>query len=164
MPSPEPASPDFWPFSLRLYARAGVAPACLALQDRFGRDVNLVLYLCWVGASGRGRLTAADLDRAESVAGPWRRETVEPLRALRRRIKETPDAGSLYEALKAAELAAEQVAQDRLTALAPAEIRAGADRLGDALANLALYLGANAAGAAAEPLRRALADEIRLGD
>jgi uncharacterized protein (TIGR02444 family) len=34
----------FWRFSLALYARPGVAAALLGLQDRAGRDVNLVLY------------------------------------------------------------------------------------------------------------------------
>ena len=41
-----------WRFSLTVYGRAGVPAACLALQDEGGRDVNLLLYCCWVGASG----------------------------------------------------------------------------------------------------------------
>jgi uncharacterized protein (TIGR02444 family) len=40
-----PPDDPFWRFSLDLYGRPGVAPACLALQDEAGADVNLVLYL-----------------------------------------------------------------------------------------------------------------------
>jgi hypothetical protein len=33
----------FWDFSLALYAKEGVADACLLLQDKLGYDVNLLL-------------------------------------------------------------------------------------------------------------------------
>ena len=39
----------FWRFSLALYARPGVAEALIALQDRAGLDVNLILFGLWVG-------------------------------------------------------------------------------------------------------------------
>ncbi|HEX6103216.1 MAG TPA: TIGR02444 family protein, partial [Alphaproteobacteria bacterium] len=42
----------FWSFSVALYGRPGVAPACLALQDRFGCDVNLLLFAIWAGRCG----------------------------------------------------------------------------------------------------------------
>ena len=40
---------EFWRFALGFYARPGVAPACLELQDRHGKDVLIALYCCWVG-------------------------------------------------------------------------------------------------------------------
>ena len=43
----------FWNFSLELYAGDGVAEACLDLQERRGCDVNILLFCCWLGASGR---------------------------------------------------------------------------------------------------------------
>ena len=52
----------FWDFSLAVYGRPGVAPACLALQQRHGADVNLLLFCAWFGAAHRGRLTADDVD------------------------------------------------------------------------------------------------------
>ena len=55
------AAASFWAFSLEFYARPGVAEACLALQDRHGLDVNILLLCCWLGWSGRGRLSPADL-------------------------------------------------------------------------------------------------------
>ena len=33
-----------WPFSLRFYDDADTQAACLALQDRFGGDVNVMLW------------------------------------------------------------------------------------------------------------------------
>ena len=43
---------DFWRTSLELYAREGVSRALIALQDRRGADVNLLLYCCWTARSG----------------------------------------------------------------------------------------------------------------
>ncbi|MGO8918909.1 MAG: TIGR02444 family protein [Stellaceae bacterium] len=160
----ETADP-FWTFTLAFYGRPGVSAACIALQDRHGCDVNLVLYACWVGLSGRGRLTAADLARAEATNAPWRNGVIEKLRAARRALREEDRRGpvlELYEAAKAAELAAERIAQRRLEALAPPEVapRAAA-RAADAAANLALYLDGKAADEAAAPIVAAIAQAAR---
>src|SRR5947208_14107979 len=45
------AGEAFWRFSLALYARPGVADALIATQDRTARDVNLILFALWLGAS-----------------------------------------------------------------------------------------------------------------
>lgn len=152
-PEADSAAGAFWRFSLELYSRPGVASACLELQDRHGKDVNLVLFGAWVGISGRGRLSNADMARAVDEIGPWRRAVIEPLRTARRHAKEAGRA-TLYEALKAAELDAEHAAQDRLEALAPPPASAAVARLDDAVANLDCYLGALGV---PEPLRDALA-------
>lgn len=140
--NPDSAAGAFWRFSLDLYARPGVAVACLELQDRHGLDVNLVLFAAWVGVSGRGRLSVADLAAAEAAIAPWRRDVIVPLRDLRRRLKGEPDTASLYQSAKAAELDAEHVAQDRLERTAPPR-QPGTAPFEDALANVALYLGSD---------------------
>lgn len=156
----ETADP-FWTFTLGFYGRPGVSPACIALQDRHHCDVNLVLYACWVGLSGRGRLSAADLVTAEETNTPWRMSVIERLRAARRALKEEDRTGpvlELYEAAKAAELAAERIAQRRLQMLAPAEAtRAEGGRAADAAANLRLYLHGKDADATAAPIFAAIA-------
>ena len=139
------AAAGFWRFSLAIYARPGVAPACLVVQDEHGRDVNLMLFCCWLGASGRGRLDRAGLDAADRAVIGWRREVVERLRGARRAIKAgaLPDSDGIYAKAKAVELEAERLLQRQLAARAPAE-NVGmptARRLADALANLALYIG-----------------------
>jgi uncharacterized protein (TIGR02444 family) len=148
-------SPDeeaLWRFSTAFYARAGVAEALIKLQDRAGFDVNLMLFSLWLGLSGRNRFTAAELAAADRVAGPIRGELVEPLRALRRRLRSHPDADvqQLREEIKRLELAAERILQNRLARIAGVS---GSDnnpvsRLAAAEANLALYLGSEAAGSA----------------
>jgi uncharacterized protein (TIGR02444 family) len=132
----------FWNFSLAFYGRPRVSAACLALQDGHGHDVNLLLYACWIGLSGRGRLTPGDLARAAKASEPWRRGVIEPLRAARRALKEAGgDAAPLYADAKAMELKVERVAQLRLAALAPpAEARPAEVLAADASANLALCL------------------------
>lgn len=73
-------------FAEALYARPGVAAACLDLQDRRGFDVALLLHACWLGT--RSRALAPDQAAAlVSVTVPWRFEVVRPLRRLRRRLK-----------------------------------------------------------------------------
>jgi uncharacterized protein (TIGR02444 family) len=141
-----------------------VGGACLDLQDRHGLDVNLVLLCCWLGSSGRGRLSGADLAAAESAVATWRRAVVEPLRAVRRALKTMPVAGAptLRQEVQRLELVAEREAQSLLVAgLKPPLAMPGGAPLADAAANLALYLAAEGRDAAlARPLIRALGDFV----
>jgi uncharacterized protein (TIGR02444 family) len=132
----------FWDFSLRFYGGPGVSDALIALQDRRGRDVNLLLYAIWLGLSGRGLADSAALERVASILDPWRRRVIEPLRAARRALKaEGASLAALYAAVKSSELAAERVAQLRLAAQAPqARTADGAARAAAAAANLRLAL------------------------
>lgn len=102
----------FWDFSLAVYGRPGVPALCLSLQDRRGVDVNVLLFAAWAGLECGVRLSEAELARIDSAVSGWREEVVRPLRALRRRAKDEDDA--FYRRMKAAELEAERVQQDRL--------------------------------------------------
>jgi hypothetical protein len=118
-----------------------------------------VLYACWIGMSGRGRLAISDLARADEIMAPMRKTTIEPLRAARRALKGDDNRGDsdLYAAAKAVELAAEQIAQRHLAALAPEPVMRSADeRVADAEANLFLYLDSEAARDVASPILAAL--------
>jgi uncharacterized protein (TIGR02444 family) len=81
-----PASP-FWAFTLSVYQKEGVSPACTALQDRLGLDVNFLLICLYAGARGRA-LGADDFARLEERVAPWRKNVIHPLRAVRRWLKE----------------------------------------------------------------------------
>lgn len=111
-----------WDFALAVYAAEGVEAACLALQDRHGLDVNLLLYCCWAGLREPAALPPARLAAALAAVAPWQREVVAPLRALRRRLRrsvgEFAPAGTapLRRAVKALELDAEYLALRRLAA------------------------------------------------
>jgi len=173
----------FWRFSLAFYARPGVAPALIALQDRDGRDVNVILYAVWLGVARGHAMSAADLAAAESAAAPLRDAVVAGLRGLRRGLRSHPDADvqALRRRIQALEIAAERAVQRRLVCSVRAAphpnplpaaagrgrdprqregegpARAFPDRLETAFANLALSLGPAAGSAEAETIRAAVA-------
>lgn len=139
----------FWDFSLAVYGAAGVAPACIALQERCGVDVNVVLFCVWNAASGRGALSAVELAAAVDAVGPWNRTVVCGLRTVRRWMKETSTgvARELSEALRRQiveiEVAcehAEQLALGRTASAAVAAEVAPERQVDDAVASCARYL------------------------
>ncbi|MEE8332753.1 MAG: TIGR02444 family protein [Alphaproteobacteria bacterium] len=77
----------FWNHSLQVYGGEGVSAACIALQDRHGLDVNLILYCLWIGQDGGGVLGAPDFDRLIEVSGDWNANVIQRLRAARLAIK-----------------------------------------------------------------------------
>jgi uncharacterized protein (TIGR02444 family) len=165
MPDESP-EPDLWDFSSDFYSLPRVAPALIALQDRDGLDVNLMLFALWCGVTGRGPLDHGNLAAAERAVRDIGTEIIAPLRALRRRLKGSPDKDvqSLRGGVKTLELAAERLAQDRLAhRVGPADRGVSAEaRLAAAHANLVLYLGPRAvATAEAILIRNAVAEFIR---
>ncbi len=104
---------EFPSFAEALYARPGVAAACLDLQDRRGFDVALLLHACWLGARSLS-LSAEQAASLVLATQPWRFEVVRPLRRLRRRLKVGHEgmprqkSEPVRELVKAAELAAER--------------------------------------------------------
>lgn len=139
-----------WRFVLTVYQAPGASAACLALQDRHGADVCLLLHALWLGAACAYRLDGAGLARLRAAVEPWQAEIVVPLRTVRRRLKTgpppAPDArtGELRARLQALEIDAERVGLETLLAALPLPSHAppdGADggrRLEAAMANLAL--------------------------
>jgi uncharacterized protein (TIGR02444 family) len=137
----------FWNFSLEIYAGEGVAAACLDLQERRGCDVNILLFCCWLGASGRPTLTADRLRSVLRATRSWQEDVVRPLRELRNRLK--GEDGALPETVAAvrrrvadAELAAEHAEQLKLVSLhaPPADRdRPVEKRLRAAVGNLGVY-------------------------
>jgi uncharacterized protein (TIGR02444 family) len=138
----------FWNFSLEIYAAEGVSGACLDLQERRGCDVNVLLFCCWLGASGRPTLSADRLRAILAEITPWQAKIVKPLREVRRLLKDMPPE-SVPETIDAtrrrvadAELAAEHAEQLRLVGLyAPLADRDRPvdKRLRAAIGNLGVY-------------------------
>lgn len=121
-----PRSP-FWDFSLRLYARAGVPDACLALQARHGVDVNLLFCCLWLGLEGE-RLGRRDLARLAARVRDLHENVVKPLRLARTVLKRfvaaedkrlRPAFATLRNAVKKSELDAEHLEQVILGASRP---------------------------------------------
>ncbi len=163
------AENPFWDFSLRVYAAPEVGSACLAFQDRYGGDVNLALLCAWLGYLGV-RVDAAAIAKLDQLLAGWRDQTIEPLRAVRRRLKETigpfPDSmtADLRDMVKQAELESEKLAQEvlyRSLESLPGKNARDAERSGVARLNLRAYadhlgLDADAARGAIEPLIAAM--------
>lgn len=109
---------DLWSFSLRVYRHVEVERSCLDMQARWNVDVNLVLYCCWFACSGRGVMDAEHVQRLIGATRDWQLTVIQPLRALRRRIKKllaAHDGGQRwYEQLLQTELQAERIEQHML--------------------------------------------------
>lgn len=137
------ADSAFWRFSLQFYGLPDVAPACLVLQDEAGVDVNLLLFLLFLADQGRA-VTKEDVARLDRAVAPWRSDVVEPLRAVRRRLKtgigDTSPGKSegLRNMVKKVELEAERLEQARLESELAA-IGEAAPREEAAKANLLAY-------------------------
>src|SRR5690348_5858642 len=114
-----PTDTPFWRFSLHFYRQAGVADACIALQDECGVDVNLMLFVLWLASGGR-QMSEADVKELDDAVRSWRELTIIPIRDVRRKLK---SASTLIEAgkqealrtkIKAIELEAERLQQEAL--------------------------------------------------
>jgi uncharacterized protein (TIGR02444 family) len=104
-----------WDYATTIYGTRGVASACVELQDRFGFDVNLLLYAAWLAHSQR-RLVAEHLIALEASVGDWREQVVRPLRRVRRQLRVMGGASDLHTGVKALELQAEREQVDRMYA------------------------------------------------
>jgi uncharacterized protein (TIGR02444 family) len=134
-----------WTFSLGVYGRPGVAPACLVLQERYRLDINLLLFAAWAGAAHGHVLSDAEWRHAYATVGAWHAEMVRGLRRLRTRLKDGPPPApgpqteGLRSLVKKGELDAERIEQDLLYGLGgwPAS---SADPLQATAVNLAHFL------------------------
>jgi uncharacterized protein (TIGR02444 family) len=121
-------SPDaFWEFSLAFYAREAVGAACLSLQDRRGADVNILLLCCWL-ATLNLTINEAGIRTAVETVADWRRDVLEPLRAVRRRVANAPmeigkmERRAIKDGLLAVELDCERAAQGRIVAVVASDV------------------------------------------
>ncbi|MTI08236.1 TIGR02444 family protein [Curvivirga aplysinae] len=108
-----------WEFSLKAYGKDQLAQNCLILQDEYALDVNLILLFVWTGLSG-AKLTDESTETLIRHAKAWCETTIEPLRTIRRTLKNDIGAvtqmmsADFREDIKAIELAAEKIQQDML--------------------------------------------------
>ena len=118
------ASNSFWDFSIQLYAKPGVEQACLAMQNKFGLDVNNVLFCLWHGQL-YGEFPNSTLSQMIVFTNEWRTNVVQPLRSARSWMKGKEnliDASegsfeNLRSSIKKLELQAELLQQNQLQSL-----------------------------------------------
>lgn len=141
----------FWDFSIKVYMSDGVGAACIALQETHGIDVNVLLYCSWLGASGRGVVSDAEMSSITDAVTTWHDDVVRRLRQVRTRMKggmpPAPDdlSESLRQRIQKIEIDCEHAEQLMLAATidrAPDETLPAATRAAAAIANISLYFGA----------------------
>ena len=68
---------EVWTFTVGMYGRSGVAKLCLELQDRCGLDVNMLLFMFFLGQKG---LAPHSISSLEDAVCDWRDNAIIPLR------------------------------------------------------------------------------------
>lgn len=101
---------EVWAFTVAMYGRDGVAKLCLELQNRCGMDVNILLFMFYLGQKG---LAPHSVNALEKSARDWRKNVIIPLRQTRRFLRDAPcvAAQDLRQKVKADELQAERIEQ-----------------------------------------------------
>ena len=123
-PRPE-LEAECWAFALALYARPGVAEACLNLQNEAGVDVMLLLTTTFAAIEHRLLLTPDEIRALNEACRLWREQIVWPLRTIRSGLKTGPqpapcDATEQFRShVKALELAAEKLENKLLVECLP---------------------------------------------
>ena len=166
----EPAQMEnpFWAFSLKVYGHKGVKDACLALQDRFGADVNILLFLCWRNSIGLPDPTAGRIQDMMEAIATINRDVIAPLRKIRTILpgKDMAGAPETRKKVLEAELSAEQMAQATLFSAFPAPTPPPSPESEEKTVHTALVLYFRALGIGetgldeARPLLSALADGV----
>jgi uncharacterized protein (TIGR02444 family) len=116
---------DSWAFALAVYARPGVAEACLTLQNEVGVDVMLLLMVTFAAIKHRILLTPEEIKALDEVCRPWREQIVWRLRTVRTELKMGPQPApssateQFRSQVKALELAAEKLENQLLAECLP---------------------------------------------
>jgi uncharacterized protein (TIGR02444 family) len=77
-------------FSTAFYAKPKIQSACLTLQDQYGVNVPLLLCCCWAGLRNDA-LPEPLLKKLRQYTDAYSRQTIEPLRAIRKSMKSAHD-------------------------------------------------------------------------
>ena len=148
-----------WDFAVWAYAQPGVEQACLALQNRLGADVNMVLFCAWLASRGAGTAALAkSLDAALKLSREWQGTLIAPMRICRQNLKAVIEtsalagsdraaASALRERIKQSEIDLEQLQILALHALASggadqSVARPPAEQKADAFNALTVYFAA----------------------
>ena len=116
---------ESWAFALAIYARPGVAEACLALQNEFGVDVMLLLMATFAAVKHRILLTPDEIGALDTSCRPWREQIVRKLRTIHTELKTGPAPAPSSETepfraqIKALELEAEKIENQLLAESLP---------------------------------------------
>jgi uncharacterized protein (TIGR02444 family) len=131
-------------FAITVYREPEVADACLTLQQELGVDVPVLLFCAWFACT-RGELDDKMLAQVIETSRPFSLHVVQPLRQVRRWMKQPADSQktimmaanqeawqSLRETIKSIEISAELLWLDALQNLTESQaLRAKNTNLGE---------------------------------
>lgn len=157
----------FWDFATWAYGEPDVEKACLALQNRLGADVTMIMFCLWLAERGTsGSRLARYMGSAIKLSRDWQRSFVEPLRNCRTSFKdfivntdmggdELDTATALRDRIKQCELDMEQLQMLAMYTLvgedvAAEDVRSASVQRQDAQNNLNVYF--TATGVKLDPL------------
>jgi uncharacterized protein (TIGR02444 family) len=109
-------------YALAFYAGENVAETLVSLQDRFGADVNIMLYAAWLGKAKTAPASERTIRTADATVAEWRQSVIVPLRNVRRALKAIrrgswePDE-AIRESVKQIEIKAELAELSKLASL-----------------------------------------------
>ena len=140
---------ESWAFALAIYARPGVAEACLTLQNEADVDVMLMLMATFAAVRHRNLMTTIEIEALDEACRPWREQIVRRLRAIRTELKTGPkpapgEATEPFRArIKALELEAEKL-ENRILAEClplkpPGQAKVGPEQLRAVLDSIVMH-------------------------
>lgn len=77
---------EFWNYSTQIWSLPEVETNCLALQNDFDANINMLFYCCWIG-SKKLNLSDDDLRILLDTIQPWQ-TIIKPLRESRRMMQQ----------------------------------------------------------------------------
>jgi len=77
---------ELWNYSTQIWTLPEVEKICLALQDNFDININILLYCCWVGDKNLN-LSDDDLQSLLDTIQPWQ-TIIKPLRESRKLMQQ----------------------------------------------------------------------------
>jgi uncharacterized protein (TIGR02444 family) len=117
---------SLWTFACGVYENPEVKAPCLALQDQFGANVDIILWMCWLACRDIP-VRRPLMSRALAVVSGEDQRLLDQLRELRKLASEGTHEGSslaplMREQILATELAIEKVLLRRLEILAVPDV------------------------------------------
>lgn len=103
----------FRQYAFARYQQPGVADQLLHLQDHYGLNVNLLLFMAWLGQC-RQRVDAAFIKTCVLQIQTLDKTIIQPLREVRRNIRQQLGDDEHYRQAKALELSLETLVLDKL--------------------------------------------------
>lgn len=109
---------QLWAYATGFYAQEPIKHKCLELQDIYGANVDMILWLCWLD-SNRIHIAPTALDEALAIVSGINQELLNGLRDLRGKLIASSSFTRVQEQLVrkhmlAAELAIEKILLQRL--------------------------------------------------